>query len=602
MSEKKITKNSGFSLVETLVTAFIFCLIAVGIYGAFSGVMKVISASRQQTDAMLLANEQIEVVRGLPYADVGIVGGLTPGKIAATSTFVRNGQSFLVTAGARSIDDPFDGTIGGTPNDTAPSDYKLVTLDISCVNCRATTTYRVSTTVAPKSLETSSGNGALFIKVFNANGVPVSGASVRLSNTSHIPAINENDTTNNSGVLQLVDVPPGTFAYNIIISKNGFSTSRTYKPGVGGNTNPTLPDATVATGTVTQTSFAIDVLSQLSIKTTNDSCQIIPDVTFGMNGSKKIGNNPVIYKYSQNLTTDSLGQLNLSNIEWDTYNFSLPTSSAYVLAGSLPTLSVDVAPGSIQNISLILMPNQPNNLLTTVKDSLTNLPLSGATVLAHGSYGDRTLLTNRGYVLQTDWSGGAGQTQFIDSNKFDESSNINYTATPGNLSLQSALGQYVSSGYLTSSIFDSGTASTTYYNITWSPMDQATSTGVDSVKFQLASSNDPATTTWNFLGPDGTETTYYTTADTNVNENHSNERYLRYKVYFSTADSGFTPNLSDVSVTYSSECLPFGQALFSNLSVGTTTVTVSSPGYQSNTQDVYIDGHWQTLSVPLIPQ
>jgi hypothetical protein len=83
-----------------------------------------------------LANEQLEVARNLPYSDVGIVAGWPIGKIPYQKTEIRHGANFVVTTTVRNIDDPFDGTIGGTPNDPSPADYKLVDLSLDCPNCK----------------------------------------------------------------------------------------------------------------------------------------------------------------------------------------------------------------------------------------------------------------------------------------------------------------------------------------------------------------------------------------------------------------------------------------------------------------------------------
>jgi hypothetical protein len=68
------------------------------------------------------------------------------------------------------------------------------------------------------------------------------------------------------------------------------------------------------------------------------------------------------------------------------------------------------------------------------------------------------------------------------------------------------------------------------------------------VKFQIAACEDA--NTWEYLGPDGTEDTYYETAAGQPIWSGLSGRYLRYKAYFSTADESYTPTLSDVTVTF----------------------------------------------------
>ena len=88
-------------------------------------------------------------MRNLAYGDVGILGGLPVGKIQRTETILRDNYSFTVQTTIRSMDDPFDGIIGGNPNDTSPADYKLADLDITCSNCKVFSPLKFTTLVAP---------------------------------------------------------------------------------------------------------------------------------------------------------------------------------------------------------------------------------------------------------------------------------------------------------------------------------------------------------------------------------------------------------------------------------------------------------------------
>lgn len=46
------------------------------------------------------------------------------------------------------------------------------------------------------------------------------------------------DTTNNDGYVQIIDAPPGINAYEISVSKPGYSSERTYMIGDVANPNP----------------------------------------------------------------------------------------------------------------------------------------------------------------------------------------------------------------------------------------------------------------------------------------------------------------------------------------------------------------------------
>ncbi|MEK7110930.1 MAG: hypothetical protein AAB867_03685, partial [Patescibacteria group bacterium] len=172
-----------------------------------------------RASASSVLNQEIETIRNLPYGSVGTVGGIPAGLIPPQRSATYGARTFFLTTTVRNIDDPFDGTLGGSPNDTAPADYKLVSLEISCPTCHRFVPLFFTTTVSPKNLESASSDGSLFINVFNADGVGVSGASVRIVNASVTPSIDLTDVTNASGVLQLVGVPTSTQSYSIDISK-----------------------------------------------------------------------------------------------------------------------------------------------------------------------------------------------------------------------------------------------------------------------------------------------------------------------------------------------------------------------------------------------
>lgn len=594
--------SDGFTLTEVLVGAAVFVIIAIGVYQSYLRLSNAVRVSRAKVVANSILNDEVELIRNLPYQDVGIPGGLPAGKLARNVTTTRSGFEFAITRTIRNIDDPFDGTLGGTPNDTAPADYKLIALELTCAKCQNFNSLERTTTVAAKNLEISSGGGALFIRVIDANGNGVAQANVRIANQKLTPNLNLDDVTNNQGIFQLVDVPPSVGGYNTQVSKSGYSSDATYPPGQSQNPNPVKADSTVLAGQVTQVTFAIDRVSTINLSTTNQSCAVVPNVSLQADGSKLIGRNPDVLKYSQSITTDAIGQRTLSNLEWDLYNFRL-TDANYDLAGSIPLVPLNLPPNNTQSLQFLVAAKAPRSLLVTVKDSATGLQVSGAVARLERSSFSVEAVTGRGAFTQTDWSGGFGQSSFIDPARyFQQDGNIETGSSGpgsgGELKLVKIGGDYQPSGWLESSTFDTGSASS-FWNISWQPTAQSPETGPDAVKFQVAANND--NTTWNFVGPDGSASTFYTLANTSL-ANQNARRYLRYRAYLSTADVKKTPNVSDISFTFTSACLPPGQTFFSGLASGTYTLSVSHPSYQTwSNDDVEITADWQAIEVPLSP-
>lgn len=572
--------------MEIIVGAAVFLIVILGLYEGMLAVSKIAKISRIKTMALMVANEKLELARHLPYGDLGIEGGWPSGKLQATETIERGGITWQATTTVRQIDDPYDGTVGGSPNDTSPADYKLVEIEIGCGSC-GMEPITVSSHLSPLALETANGNGSLFIHVMDASGLPVSEASVIVGNDLYAPPFSISDVTDVNGTLALVDLPPGALSYKIKVTKNGYSQEETYAIGEDDIDSPVNQNATVLAGAVTEISLPIDLLGTVNLQTINQYCQGVGPFSFRLSGTKLVGQDPDVLKYEEDLMTDSGGNLILNNFEWDNYHI-LPLDTVYDVIGSFPLLSISVNPGTTNDISLVLAPKASQGLLVTAKDGATGLPLDGATVSIVGTSTGQSFekVTNRGFISETDWSSGG------------EMINIDTNSPAGEMKLSQVLGSYVSDGYYVSRVLDVGSATTSYHQLSWQPSTQATSTGENSVKFQLASS-ETAEGPWEFLGPDGTSASYYTSVNADVDESHENKRYLRYKVYLTTADSEVTPLLSDVAITYSSSCLPFGQVFFESLSTETYTVTVTRSGYQEFNGEAVVSGEWQGFEASL---
>lgn len=596
--KRTLKQNTGIGLIETIVAIGIFLLVAVSVYGGFVQILKVMNVLKTKNLAANLANEQIEIVRNLPYADVGIMNGLPAGKIPREQSITRDGITFNITASIQDIDDPFDGQIGGTPNDLSPADYKLVEFTLQCQDCNVSDEIKYFTRVSPQSLETQGSNGALFIRVFDANGVPLAGANVHIVNTQASSTIDIEEITNSNGLFQIVDAPTGTNAYRITVTKEGYSTDRTYPVGGSTNPNPEKTDATVVSGQVTQLSFSIDMLSDLSVHTKTASCAPAPDIDFRILGSKMIGES--VLKYESEKVTDGEGERNIIGLEWDNYLFEILNSS-YDLVGSSSVFPLTLNPGNNQDIDLIVASADPKSLLVQVIDSQTGLPVSDAYVkITSATNNSRTLITGKGFVGQTNWSGGSGQENFTNIDRyFSQDGHIEDANPVGVLKLSTIGDEYVSDGELTSSIFDTG-SETNFGIITWGTADQPADT---EAKFQIATNQIvTATSTWEFVGPDGTGDSYYTLPDQTINDIHEGDRYIRYKLYLHTDDSNVTPQISNVAFTYTTECAPPGQVLFQNLNDGNYSLEITKDGYVTySVQNISITDDWQMYNAIMTP-
>ncbi len=595
----RINFTKGFTLIEVLMATTIFLIISVGVYAGFVSILKTMNLIRIKGIMTNIANEQFEIARNLSYSNVGTVAGIPAGVIPQSQTIVIDGKSFVVETVVRNVDEPFDGTIQ-LGNDLSPADMKIIETTITCPACGVVSApISFTTKIAPKNLETASTNGAIVVKVFDASGVPVSEADVNIINTSINPTVNLNDQTDVNGILTIVDAPPSIDGYQIIVTKDGYSSERTYAIGQVSNPNPIKSNITVVVQQISQISFTIDKTSTVNISTTNSQCEATPNFDFNIKGSKLIGTGPDVFKYIQNFVTNSLGIKTLSNIEWDTYIIT-GTDGSYDVVGTNPLLSLGVNPDVEQDLQIITAPKNGRRLLIVVRDQSTGLPVTDATVDLTGPNNySQTLITSEGFIIQSDWSGKDGQVDFENKDMYlDSDGNIDVITYPGNLRLVKGYNGHVPEGYLTSSTFDLG-LNINYKQVIWNSITQPQETGDYSVKVQLATNNDNIT--WNFVGPDNTGSSFYTSLDQNINSIHDGDRYVRYRVYLSTEDENYTPDISDISITYTSSCTPPGQVSFSGLATGSYLITVNHFKYTETQKEVEILQDWHKEEIIISP-
>lgn len=594
---RHIPPTRGFSLVETIVGAALLAIVSLAVYQAYASVITLSRSSAEKITAVNLANERMEIIRNLPYENVGVVGGIPSGLLTQTATTTRDGNEYRITTTIRNSDDPFDGVF---PQDTSPADYRLAEVAVECTSCPSMRPVSLTTNIAPKNLENTTTNGALYITVRNASAQPVAGASVIIVNNSVTPAVNFSDVTDTQGQLKIFDVKPSSLSYEITVTKNAHSLDKTYAP-TAENPNPTVRHATVAGGQVTDLTFFIDTLGTLEFSSVTSSCVTIPNYDFALRGNKQIGTSAgePVYKYDASLVTDGSGTLNQPSMEWDNYSVA-SEDGGYDLAGTLPATPLQLAPGASQPVSLVVAPKAGNGLMVIVKNTATKLPVAGATVVLTGPGYSATKITGRGTVEQSDWSGGAGQTSFVNTSRFYDSDGNIEINTSGQITLKEILGSHASSGWLTSSTFDLGSPAS-LYAISWNPQDQPPAAGINSVRFQIASNNDNST--WNYVGPDGTSGSYYSLTSSGVGNEHENKRYFRYKVYLQTSSSAVTPTLTDLKFQFTTACTPAGSVLFQGLSIGSNyTVSISAPNYEQGTEEILLSETWQQHEVSLTHQ
>lgn len=370
----------GMTLIEVMVALAIFAIAMTGLYSLIVMGIRVSTDSRARLDATALANERIEMVRNLSYNDIGTIGGVPSGALQRTEIKTVNRIQHTITIDVVYVDDPFDGTLGGTHNDLFNADYKKIRVEVKWPNMLNHSPVVFISDAAPKGVENNDSGGTLMLTAFDANGAPVASPTLHIFNDTVVPPIDLTTTMGADGRYVLPAMPVSQETYDISVTKPGYSTSTTY-PIDTGNPNPTPPPASIFAGRVTELSFMIDRLSALTIRTLDSGGAPIGSVDYQLRGAKVIGTdsfNKPIYKYSQSLSTDAGGQSVLNDMEWDTYTVTLDSAATgYDIAGTNPPGLINLLPGASQTYELTLVPHTAHTLLVTVR-GLNNDLLAGA--------------------------------------------------------------------------------------------------------------------------------------------------------------------------------------------------------------------------------
>ena len=272
-------QQSGFSLVEALVSIFLISIVFLGIFGGFQLSVKISSQTKAKMQGVYLANQKIEELRNIPYSDI------------STSQEVVNVNDidYTIQAIVESFDDCADGTIEGLDCDNqavgadlAPDDYKKVKVIVSWEDFSPGEMV-LSSYIASKSLETGEGKGAVRISLVDSSGQPIeilTGDQLSPCPSSTINIINDNysfnqcygtDFSSLGSRLLILDESVEADDYKIVITKDGYSREETFQSGDIYNGEiisvPERKNPTINEGELYPITFIIDQDSDLDITT-----------------------------------------------------------------------------------------------------------------------------------------------------------------------------------------------------------------------------------------------------------------------------------------------------------------------------------------------
>lgn len=410
-------KTRGFTFIDILVGTGLILIIFLGIFGAYQLSLQIIRQTKIKTTATALANEKIESLRNLSYASLGTNPHAIDepaGEVPQLVSVTQNNITYEVETKIIYISDCFDGPRSDScptapETDVCPRDYKRAIVKVSWQSfgtgeVLTKTDFSPQNIIQEEAACTGAPAGVLATSAFNALGEAVQSPLIEIINplTGFVLTTAEPWSGKNDFV-----ITPET--YKVKVSKTGYSVSQTYNAGDNYNgkiiaesikSHPVVYD-----GRLTAFGLSIDKISLMNIQTRGTAAQgypLIPNAVFKLWGSKTVGNDVIgdpIYKYEENHTTNGSAVVSVSDLEWDSYYFSVNSSNYYLIGietplGTTTTQPIDLLPDTSRDVRLIL--KAENTLLFQIKDASNTVPVFGAGIRlfdASLEY-DETLPTN----------------------------------------------------------------------------------------------------------------------------------------------------------------------------------------------------------------
>ncbi len=263
-SVMRVHFKKGMSLVDVIVGIALLLIVFLALFGILRASLLISSLAKNKAGATTVSQIQMEFLRSLSYDTLGTQGGIPAGSVLQDATTTENGVNYATHTFIKYVDDPADGT-GVNDTNGIITDYKRARIDTTYTVGGKQHSVILVSNFAPPGLETTNGGGTLKIHIINAQGGPVVGATVGIINAATSPTINITTATNNDGIVFLPGAATSS-EYRIAVSKGGYSSAQTYTRDTT-NQNPNPGYLTVIKDQTTTGTFAIDLLSSLSMST-----------------------------------------------------------------------------------------------------------------------------------------------------------------------------------------------------------------------------------------------------------------------------------------------------------------------------------------------
>ncbi len=402
--KKKIFFSRAFTLIEVLLVIFIASIVVVTFLNVFTQGSRLLLESKKSLVATSLANEYMEMIRNLSYESVGVSGGIPSGPLQATEIKEKNGTPYNIYTDVRYKDDPYDGVLGGSPNDFVNTDYKLVTIRVSWGSESSQQEVRLSSIFVPPGIETNLGAGTLAINIIDSFGMGVPFVNITLKNDSE--GISFSTLTDELGNIIIPGAPESQQSYEIIANKLSYETISTYPPYPLSLFTPIDEHSSVLEGELTNKVMVMNSLTQLNILIKDFAGKSLSNIPMQLVGGRVLGTLPTleeVYKYDDSLITNVEGKISLEGMSPGTYSISFPEEieNEYTFISMSPKLDQEekkffLEPGNSSEVILLLSPRNEVMFSVKVRDDVDEEFLSGVKIrLQNISLGyDREVFTN----------------------------------------------------------------------------------------------------------------------------------------------------------------------------------------------------------------
>ncbi|MEP6740891.1 MAG: carboxypeptidase regulatory-like domain-containing protein [bacterium] len=392
---------------------------------------------------------------------------------------------------------------------------------------------------------TTVGSGSVQGTVTSSSGGgPINGATVALGSRTA--------TTDSSGFYSFPNLPAGTYP-SISASFPGYTSS-------------TINSVVVTTGSITPENFILSPGSNNGCIIDTSQTDFQAGVPTSVDLTSSPGNVILLNAANvdqQNLTVSNSGY-GFTNTSWAAQTFQP------AVTGQLTRVDLDLFCSACSGAN----PNITVSIRATSGDLPTGADLATATIpgFSSGSGGfftanfasppTLTAGTRYAIVFRLVSARTTGTQAYVTSavggqgpyanGRRATSTNSGSTWT-GNSTRDLGFITYMNSGFALSGNLISGAkdanphagGAVTWITLSWTA---ATPAGT-AVKFQVAASNS-ASGPFNFVGPDGTAATFFTTSGASL-ARFNGLRYLKYEAFLTTNSSNVTPTLNDVTVCFS---------------------------------------------------